>query len=228
MVAAITQLRSGNATEREAAKEALFNEGSDVVLALIAALEELSLDPKPHFDLGNEVEGAEALRRYDSVPVKERNPSDYLSVDISWKLKKDMIDLLGRLRDKAAVPILIELTRRELHTSQNEYLQPPMKALVEIGERGVPEIVEAVESVRGTAAAALSTCCPTLTDGERRQMLESQEEIMTARLAIVLGEIRDERALPILEKLIASPRGRHAYASHYVRTAVEKIKTRAK
>ena len=61
VVAAITQLRSGNATEREAAKEALLNEGSDAALALIAALQELSRDPKPHFDLGNEVEGAEAL-----------------------------------------------------------------------------------------------------------------------------------------------------------------------
>ena len=113
-------------------------------------------------------------------------------------------------------------------THQNEYLQPPMKALVEIGERGVPEIVEAVESVRGTAAAAPSTCCPNLTDAERLPILESQEEIIIARLAIVLGEIRDERALPVLEKLIASPRGRHAYASHYVRTAIEKIKTGAK
>jgi len=227
VAAAITQLRSGNATEREAAKEALFKEGSNAVLALIAALQELSLDPKPHFDLGNEVEGAEALRRYDSVLVKERNPSEYLSVDITWRLKKDMIELLGRLRDKAAVPILIELTRQEMHSSQNEYLHPPMQALVEIGEPAVPQIVEAVESVRGTAAAALSTCCPNLADAERLPILENQVDIMTARLAIVLGEIRDERALPVLEKLIAPPKGRHAYASHYVRTAIEKIKTRA-
>jgi len=228
VVAAITQLRSGNATEREAAKEALLNEGSDAALALIAALQELSRDPKPHFDLGNEVEGAEALRRYDSVPVKERNPSDYLSADITWRVKKDMIDLLGRLRDKAAVPVLIELTEGELHTSQNEYLHPPMRALVEIGERAIPELVEAVEVVRGTAAAAQSTCCSSLNDAERLPNVESQEEIMIARLAIVLGDIGDERALPILEKLFTSPRGKHSYASHYVKSAIEKIKTKVK
>lgn len=228
VAAAITQLRSGDPMARETAKETLLKQGPEAVRALIAALEELFFDPKPHFDLGNEAEGAEALRRHDNLPVKEWNPSERLSIDITWRLKQDMIELLGRLRDQAAVPLLIELTRREMHTSQNEYLHPPMKALVEIGEPAVPKIVEALESVRSTEAATLSTCCPNLTDAERRAIIESEQQVMIARLAIVLGEIRDERALPVLEKLIAPPRGRNSYAFYYLKTAIEKIKGGAK
>lgn len=228
VVAAITQLRSANSTEREAAKEALLKQGSDAVLALIAALEELSRDPKPQFDLGNEAAGAEALRRYESVPRKEKNPSEYLSIDITWRVKKDMIELLGRLRDKAAVPILIELTRQELHTSQNEYLHSPMQALTEIGEPAVPQILEAIEKVRSKAATDVSGCCPNTTDAKRRAIIESQSEIMIARLSIVLGEIRDVQALPALEELIATRKGRRSYAAYYIRRAISKITARAK
>jgi HEAT repeat protein len=228
VAAAITQLRSGNVTAREAAKEALLQQGSEAVERLVAALQELFLDPKPHFDLGNEAEGAEELRRLNDLPVNERTPSEYLLVDITWRLERDIIELLGRLHDKAAVPLLIELTRKEMHTSQNEYLRPPMKALVEIGKPGVPKIVEALVSVPSTEAAALSTCCPNLTDAQRRAIIESEQQVMIARLAIVLGEIRDERALPVLEKLITPPRGRNSYAFYYLKTAIEKIKGGAK
>ncbi|MEK6301669.1 MAG: hypothetical protein AABO41_13245 [Acidobacteriota bacterium] len=225
---AITQLRSRDSIAREAAKETLLKHGSEAVRALIAALQELSVDLKPHFDLGNEAEGAEDLRRYEELPVPERSPSEVLSIDITWRLKQDMIELLGRLRDEAAVPILIELTQQELHTGQNEYLRPPMKALVQIGEPGVPRIIEAIESVRSTVAAAFSTCCPNVTEAQRRAILESQEEILISRLAIVLGEIRDRRALPALEKLVGPPRGKNSYASYYLRTSIEKIKELSK
>lgn len=223
VTSAITRLRSGDASTREAAKEELLKQGPSAVRALIAALEEFSLNPKPHFDLGNEVEGARALRRHDDLPVNERDPSEGLMIDITWRLKTDMIELLGRLGDKRAVPLLIKVTRQEMHTSQNEYLRPPMKALVEIGESGVPDILDAVKSVRSDESETLSNCCPNLTGKQREVTLDLQEEIMIARLAIVLGEIRDPRALPTLEELIAPPKGRHAYASLYVRRAIEKI-----
>jgi len=223
VTSAITRLKAGDAPTREAAKEELLKQGSTAVGPLIAALEELSLNPKPHFDLGNEAESARALRRHDDLPVNERDPSEGLMIDITWRLKTDMIELLGRLHDKTAVPLLIKLTAQEMHTSQNEYLRPPMKALVEIGESGVPDILDAVKSVRSDEAETLSNCCPNMTGKQRELMLDLQEEIMVARLAIVLGEIRDPRALPTLQELIAPPKSRHPYASLYVKQAIENI-----
>lgn len=223
-MSAITQLSSGDATTREAAKVALLERGPESLQTLIAALQELQATPKPHFELGNEREGAKWLREQDKLPVGERDVSESLSVDITWRLKRDLIEMLGRLHDEAAVPILLDLTRQEIHTSQNEYLRPPMFALIEIGTRAVPKVIEALETVQSTEATALSNCCPNLNDEERRNILQSQEEIAIARLAIVLGEIRDQRALPILEKLMAPPRRRDAYPAEYIKIAVAKIK----
>ena len=224
VVAAITQLRSGNATDRETAKSALLKKGSDAVPALIAALEELSREPKAHFDLGNEVEGAEALRRYEDVPVTERNPQDALSIDITWRLERDIVELLGRLHDTAAVPIMIELTRQELHTSQNEHLHHPMQALVDIGEPAVPQILAEIGTVRSRVA---HSCCPDDAEVKRRAIIQSQAEIMIARLSIVLGDIRDVRSLPVLEELIATKEGRESYFHEYVKAAIKKIGTKA-
>ena len=106
-------------------------------------------------------------------------------IDITWRLKSDMIELLGRLHDKTAVPLLIKLTAQEMHSNQNEYLRPPMKALVEIGESGIPDILDALESVRSDEAETLSNCCPNLTAKQKEVMLDLQEEVMVARLAIV-------------------------------------------
>ena len=70
-----------------------------------------------------------------------------------------------------------------------------MKALVSIGSDAVPELLKELEQVGKSVPPASP---PGLTDTEWRLMLHSNQQGLIARLAMVLGEIGDERALPLL------------------------------
>lgn len=190
----IELLKSSDEVKRQEGKEKLLLLGSSSIGLLVSLLGELSADPfRPWFVSGREREGIEAWERRqkadDSGNVAEARAASELiaQLEISGRLKNDVMELLGQLRAEEAVPILIRLMEERPVDNLWEKMRYDMKALVAIGSAAVPQLIESIKNAKDTA---------------KRNWQPIPAYRIQVRAAIVLGMIGDERALPVLEELL--------------------------
>lgn len=106
-----------------------------------------------------------------------------------------------------------------------EYLRPDMEVLVNIGEEAVPMICEAFVHAKTEAAALPRYSRAGITEEEKRIGVECRIQRSQARFAMVLGEIGDPRALPVLEDFLRN-QAEKTYASSYVEYAIVQIRSK--
>lgn len=224
---AIKKLWSAEESERQSAKNALVQTGPEAVRPLMALLEDLIRHPGIRYAEGkNERDFVKLKERIDRIPpdlLQERAETmkSLSNVAIGWRLKSDSCELLGRLRAEEAIPILIEAMEDEDSIDSWESMNSAMLALVEIGSAAVPEIIRSIETANERAAA---TPFP---EGEHPSdfFVKTETAKNQARAAMVLGEIGDVQALPVLEELRRSTD--NGFLRPYVDRAIKTIKQKA-
>lgn len=138
---------------------------------------------------------------------------------INQRLEEDICALLGRLRAKDAIPILIEAMEHQRSESLKwENMNSAMEALIDIGSASVPKVIEAMETTEAREAAVRDS------DGEG----PSEYRIKTisvrhqTRAIMVLGKIGDVQALPSLKKLQTITESK--FLLPYLKDAINAIK----
>lgn len=198
-------LWSSDQARRQAAKWKLVELGTASVPALLSLLEDIDTNPrKKRFPIGREDEARQALAHYQDL-----SPEYPSTVEISSRLRDDAAALLGELRAVAAVPILIKLMHRQVEAAWPRGLSTVMRALARMRPAAVPALIEEIENAPKYACSQVL-----LAEGAQRHTPEPDAEhdepiglarevaIIRIRAALVLGEIGDERALPVLERLL--------------------------
>lgn len=224
ITSAIRGLRSSSEDQRQKAKAEFIQIGAKAIPALMALLEDLIKRPQaPRFVTGKEKEGEEAWSNLDSTPPQPDQVRNLMNLDISWRLNADVCELLGRLHALEAVPLLLQTMEEREEYFGTGRMGFEMKALVEIGEPAIPQIVALFEAADSKAAS--------LRFGDPQPSLEDQitykrgyAAIIRARAAIVLGEIGSVDALPALkESLQKQPRLGWGPDLPYIEQAIAKI-----
>ena len=111
----IDLLRSPDEAKRQEAKVRLLSLGAESIGPLLALLEDLFRNEfMPRFALGRETEGKEAWDHYQALEPRKINERQLAlqrldGLEISSRLKDDAIELLGHLRAKEGVPLLIRI-----------------------------------------------------------------------------------------------------------------------
>ena len=171
-------------------------------------------------------------------------------ISINSRLISDTIELVGEVRAAQAVPMLIEFLESEPE-KPNEPLamqQVEMRALRLIGAPSVLKLIEAVEHSHAHAENAtrrplgfvisvressddheIPEGSSILTEINTEQTAEDPkttyaERRIIARAAVVLGEIGDARALPVLEKALTFDEDKEL--RKYIDNAISKIKVK--
>ena len=153
---AIQGLWSPDEGQRERAKSEISLGGPAVEAELIRTLSELVEDQRPRYPTGKEAEGEAILY---ATFRGERPSRDHTALDdyiINRRLMLDIIDLLGRLKSEAAIPLLIRiLEQREMDSlcpvERFWAVGPEMKALSRIGRPAVPALIAALDGARSAA-----------------------------------------------------------------------------
>jgi len=194
----IARLRSSDARERAAAKEKILQEGPTAVPLLVSLLRDLTFPP-----------GAKATEK---------------GTFETWRLKDDIVELLGRLKAEGAIPLLITLMGQKDIGGPWEMFSPEMRALVQIGPPAVPYLISSIENAEVTARAREFADDPIFTDEVKQRIRKTFVFQIQSRASIVLGEIGDARALPILRKLRRTRNDE--FLLPYVERAIEKIQSK--
>ena len=227
----IKQLWSADQTEREAAKTALIRLGQRAIPPLIALLNEIRSDPRPRYVPGREHDAAEAEARYRTLlnagKTEESHAAlnELMNLRINWRLKSDVCELLGRIRAEEAIPALIDAMISVESFNAWETMSPQMQALIAIGAPGVPKLIDAIETAGLRAGAINFGDDPIFTEEARRRLARIQIFRTQARSCMVLGEIGDATALPVLEKLLAETDDQ--ILSRYIKDAIVRVRVRS-
>lgn len=227
-------LWSSDHAQRRAAKRRLLKVGPDAIPVLLSLLEDIRANPrKRRFATGREGEAHQALDRYQDYP-----PEDLYDLEITGRLKDDTAELLGQLHAVDAVPILIELMRRQVAADWPRGLDRVMRSLAQIGPPAVPALMQEIENAPSKAHSVVlrdenSSSESGDRDEENNQWDVSREvAIIRIRAVLVLGEIGDERALPAIERLLHPTSGpiplevESAYVTHAIERIWEKLRSR--
>jgi len=175
---AIAKLWSSSESERESAKRTLLNKGKRSSKPLLVLLEDITDN--------------HGKKRY---AVGKEKTEEY---EITWRLENDVVELLGKLHSVEAIPILIKLfwSRPEI-TSLGMY--PYMQALVSIGSSAVPKLIEVLNDAQSIAVKAVER--ENLDNDKQQQWIDYKTYRIQAKAILVLGEIGDRQAMPILSRL---------------------------
>lgn len=200
-------LWSSDHAQRRSAKGKLLRIGSSAIPPLVSLLQDIYAYPgKARFPTGMEEEARQILDHYQDYP-----PEDLENIEITGRLKDDAAGLLGHLHAVNAVPILIGVLHRQVEISFPRGLNRVMRSLVKIGPPAVPALIEQIENAVTNAPLLLlrdETASNEFghrssVDAQGNQSTEGREvAIIRIRAALILGEIGDERALPILKGLV--------------------------
>jgi hypothetical protein len=153
---ALLQLRSAEESERQAGKEALIQRGHRAVEPIMSLLNDLLAHPYDlQYATGYEEEGRKLQRESADQSRPERAGSaeqELARIEITHRLKKDCIELLGQLRAVEAIPTLVMLLRQPdttvISISVNRFAtRPEMKALANIGAPAAETVTSELESV---------------------------------------------------------------------------------
>src|SRR5215510_2190091 len=144
---AVQGLWSPDEGQRERAKSEISLGGPAVEAELIRTLSELVEDQRPRYPTGKDAEGEAILyATFRGEQPSSEPPDDYI---INRRLMLDIIDILGRLKSEAAIPLLIRiLEQREMDSLCPVHrvwaVGPEMKALSRIGRPAVPALIAAL------------------------------------------------------------------------------------
>jgi HEAT repeat protein len=222
VASAFKLLWSPDENERRAAKQELIQIGDPTIPPLLSLLEDIFRNPnKFYFATGKEMEGAEAMRLWEDGVTTE----DLSNLEIGWRLRDDCYELLGRLRAIEAVPLLLRIMERQDIFTGFSTLSAEMRVMVEIGPPAVPNLIEAMEKAK-ERAASIGFGGPQPTEEEKERIITSEAAKFRARVAMVLGEIGDERALPVLEKFLerSDELGLRRLDIQFIEKAIRQIK----
>lgn len=225
---AMKKLWSPDESERVLGKEELFRLGPNAVPALLSLLEDIFANPtRHHYPTGKEAEGRAALESFDreSLSLKPRlTLQDLTRFEITWRLKSDAFELLGRLRSVEAIPLLIRIMESRDRDNLIEKIRPEMAALIELGSPAVPALLQSFVRAEETTSR-ITFGNPDTSEDSRRSYIEGETAKIKNRTAIVLGEIGDAQALPLLTAFLKQEK-KLGFDSPYVRRAIGEIKNR--
>jgi HEAT repeat protein len=200
-------LWSSDQAQRRAAERQLLKLGAAAIPPLISLLQDIYTYPrKARFPIGREDEARQALGHYQDYP-----PEDLYDLEITGRLRDDAAGLLGQFHAVEAVPILIAVLHRQVEASFPRGLNRVMRSLAQIGAPAVPALIEEIENAVSKAPSLVFRDDDTPSEsGGRRSFDEKNNQwdgsrevaIIRIRAALILGEIGDERALPVLEGLL--------------------------
>jgi hypothetical protein len=226
---AIKKLWSPNERERNEGVDELLRMGPASVEKLTAFLAELIHDQRPRFAPGREQEGERALQEYlRSARRLYSQGGDYAetrvakgrltALTMNSRFMTDVVHLLGELKAEQAIPLLMEMVNRHLEMTYLglEIHTPETAALERIGAASVSQLVENLNeaTIRAYGFEPLVHGWRVVVEEEDQEdddgpdpdeELSRQTHIgyVRLRVAAVLGDIGDTRALPYLEKLLA-------------------------
>jgi hypothetical protein len=195
----IKGLWSPDDSKRQEAKQAILRAGRKAIPQLVSLLSNILKNPQSHrFATGKEEEGAEASKNLNEVS------SDYwFSLEISWRLKYDAVEMLGLLKADEAVPLLIEFMEKEESYNLMEKMNTAMDALVKIGQPSVPKLIQEIKTAHLKAANGLVRDSQyKMKEAEDRESILIETAKIQIRAAMVLGEIGELQALTVLEELL--------------------------
>ncbi|MEW6125660.1 MAG: hypothetical protein AB1757_01240 [Acidobacteriota bacterium] len=125
-------------------------------------------------------------------------------------VKNDVYEILGAIHSEEAIPILVKTMEREVPAGMEVGLSPVMQALVEIGSPAVPHLITSIEAAEKMIAASDSS-----------KPLKELNRIIQIRASLVLAEIGDKRALPVLQHLEQSVE--NDFMRNQIARAIEQI-----
>lgn len=225
---AIRKLWSPNESERTEGVDELLRIGPASIDKLRLLLAELIHDQRPRFVPGREQEGERALQEYlRSARSFYNGGGDYAETKAAKdrltaltknsRLMTDVVHILGELRAEQALPLLMEMVNRHWESTYLglEFDTPETVALGRIGAASVPKLVQNLDeaTIRAHGFEPLVYGWQVAVEEEDQEDddgVDPDEEIdrqthignVRLRVAAVLGEIGDTRALPYLEKLL--------------------------
>ncbi|HEV8483807.1 MAG TPA: hypothetical protein VGV87_09685 [Blastocatellia bacterium] len=152
----------------------------------------------------------------------------FFDIEITARLRNDVIALLGELRAAKSAPLLVEIMENRIMDNLFEKMRPEMTALANIGAAAVPYLISSIETAK---QKALSVQFPDpRTDEERTRYVMTQTARTQLRAAMVLGEIGDPRGLPVLQRLLEPTSDLNLVRPEtvVVKHAIKQIQDRAK
>ena len=196
LAAAMKGLSSSDELERSDAIVTLLNLGETAIPSLIDLVRELARWYPP----GTRVYPCpeESLAACEEFHRSQR------------RLRSDVIMLLGHLHAVEAVPLLIEIMELGESSALGTYHGPEVGALIEIGKDAVPQLLEALRQAEERRQTNVDSV-PAANDSEEK-------------IAMLLGNIGDARALPVLEELSLTLT--RPIPKSIVETAIKEIKER--
>lgn len=223
-------LWSPDKVARDDAKRNLFRLGQASVIPLTDLLQDLIRREEPQFETGKEEEGRKFLERHYHQPSDASEIERVMTVEVSWRIKQDIVEVLTRLKARDAVPLLIDSLNSgiQVGSATHEHMRPEMEMLRQFGAIAVPELNKAIDTAEETVNGKPNNS--TWTPEENRLYKLGQTQSRQAKLPMVIGEIGDDRSMPVLEHLLAQLRdkGDRAYTIMYIEKAITKIKEKNK
>lgn len=210
MVGVLARLASKREGSRRAAIAKIVNLGSAAIPSLMNRLRELET-LETDIPCTDEV-GKGDSRSEQGIPIMPCKELDR-RLNLLSRLRSDLIVLLGRLHAFEAVPLLIELTALQESEGIRRYSGPELGALIEMGPPAVPKLIDAINEIEEDRSAPVRRFSATTTF-----RIES-------RVAVVLGEIRDVSALPVLREL--QRRNADEYLTPYLDEAIKKLTSKS-
>lgn len=219
--AVVSQLWSPDDSVRRAAKVALGKLGPIAEPYLVSLLSDI-VDhfDNPHFATGKEPEG----ESYWRDPLGH---VDFLDrFEITGRLALDCTELLGDVRSREAVPIIVRLMEQGRTLPAYESRGPVSLALLKIGE---PAVLPLIEALNRAPSIAASIC------RERNQKVPDagcSPEKLADRIRVTavgaLAAIGDRRALPTLEELLKPGAPQHNKAiDALIESAIGRIRAKS-
>jgi HEAT repeat protein len=226
----VKQMWSSDPVERATAKVELLKMGPKAIPPLLIQLGDIIKSPAGRYSPGREVEASALEASYEAAPKdvyseeKFQAARQLMTLDITHRLREDTCEILGRLHAEDAVPLLIQVMEDREVDEKVENMTTEMQALVEIGAPSVPPLIEALE---GAEQKAASIRFPDTSSTEESIRFYIKLEIykLKARASMVLGEIRDIRALPVLENALSTTSDE--FLKPYLEAAINKIRKKA-
>ncbi|HKQ05771.1 MAG TPA: hypothetical protein VJ464_11610 [Blastocatellia bacterium] len=226
---AMKKLWSLNEKERGEGMDELLRLGPGSIEKLTSLLAELIHDQRPRFSPGKEQEGQRALDEYlRSVRTFYKEGTDYAdtkpakdrlnALTINSRLMTDVIHLLAKLKAEQAVPLLMEMVNRHWEITHSGFIfqTPETIALEQIGAASVPQLVKNLDedTIRSFGFEPLVYGWRVVVEDEDEDEPDPDDELdrqthignVRLRVAAILGDIGDTRALPYLERLLSETR----------------------
>lgn len=222
---AINQLWSRNELVRQKGKSELHDEGKKALPALLDALEQFVLQPLSTYADRQQRQRTQFVRANigfsENSRLERGHENEQEVLKIALRVKRDLIALIRDLRPMEAVPLLIKLMieEPEFVGLGREISHPEMDTLIEVGPAAIPELINTIQT-----ASLTSQSLEYFGSAAKRRfaMADAMRYRIQKMGVIILGRIRDVRALPFLEQLAQTMTDE--FLLPYIQNAIAQIK----